>query len=179
MIVVIIPFCLIRFFSDFVYIINIKFSKIMHCEIWSEEDFFGEFYADNFLWLSKQHIYSCPTLCNPMDYSLPGSSVHGILQARILEWVAISSFRGSSWPGDRTSISCDSCLAGGVFHHWATREIHTLGQQSPNFLAPGTGFVEDNFPMDWAARGRGQAGMVGGWFKHITLIVCSCTYFYY
>ena len=41
----------------------------MHCEIWSEEDFFGEFYADNFLWLSKQHIYSCPTLCNPMDYS--------------------------------------------------------------------------------------------------------------
>ena len=41
---------------------------------------------------------SCPTLCNPMDYSLPGSSVHGILQARILEWVAISFSRGSSWP---------------------------------------------------------------------------------
>ena len=39
---------------------------------------------------------SCPTLCNVMDYSLPGSSVHGILQARILEWVAISFSRGSS-----------------------------------------------------------------------------------
>ena len=39
---------------------------------------------------------SCPTLCNPMDCSPPGSSVHGILQARILEWVAISSFRGSA-----------------------------------------------------------------------------------
>ena len=39
---------------------------------------------------------SCPTLCNPMDCSPPGSSVHGILQARILEWVAISFFRGSS-----------------------------------------------------------------------------------
>ena len=39
---------------------------------------------------------SCPTLCDPMDYSLPGSSVHGILQARILEWVAISFSRGSS-----------------------------------------------------------------------------------
>ena len=38
----------------------------------------------------------CLTLCNPMDYSPPGSSVHGILQARILEWVAISSSRGSS-----------------------------------------------------------------------------------
>ena len=39
------------------------------------------------------------TLCDPMDYSLPGSSVHGILQARILEWVAMASSRGSSWPG--------------------------------------------------------------------------------
>ena len=42
----------------------------------------------------------CPTLCNPMDYSPPGSSVHGILQARVLEWVAISSSKGSSWPSD-------------------------------------------------------------------------------
>ena len=41
-------------------------------------------------------IQSCPTLCNPMDYSLPGSSLHGILQERVLEWVAISFTRGSS-----------------------------------------------------------------------------------
>ena len=41
----------------------------------------------------------CQTLCDPMNYSLPGSSVHGILQARILEWVAISFSRGSSQPG--------------------------------------------------------------------------------
>ena len=46
------------------------------------------------------------TLCNPMDCSLPGSSVHGILQARILEWVAISFSRGSSQPSDRTQVSC-------------------------------------------------------------------------
>ena len=45
---------------------------------------------------------SCPTLCNPMDYSPPGSSVHGILQARILEWVAISFSRGSSEPRSPT-----------------------------------------------------------------------------
>ena len=44
-------------------------------------------------------IQSCPTSCNPMDCSLPGSPVHGILQGRILEWVAISVFRRSSWPG--------------------------------------------------------------------------------
>ena len=48
---------------------------------------------------------SCPTLCNPMDCSPPGSSIHGILQARILEWVAISSSRGSSRPRDRTQVS--------------------------------------------------------------------------
>ena len=44
--------------------------------------------------------------CDPMDCSLPVSSVHGILQARILEWVAISFSRGSSWPRDRTRVSC-------------------------------------------------------------------------
>ena len=59
------------------------------------------------------HIPVCVcALCNPMDCSPPGSSVHGILQARILEWVAISSSRGSSRPRDRTSISA---LAGGFF----------------------------------------------------------------
>ena len=42
----------------------------------------------------------CPALCDPMNCSLPGSSVHGILQARILEWVAIPSFRGYSQPRD-------------------------------------------------------------------------------
>ena len=46
------------------------------------------------------------TLCDPMDCSLPGSSVHGIFQARVLEWVAISFFRRSSWPRDRTQVSC-------------------------------------------------------------------------
>ena len=57
----------------------------------------------------------CPTLCNRMDYSPPGSSDHGILQARILEWGAISSSRGSSPPRDRTHISCISCTGGRFF----------------------------------------------------------------
>ena len=47
---------------------------------------------------------SSPTLCNPMDCSLPGSPVHGILQPRILEWVAISFSRGSSWPGSNSHL---------------------------------------------------------------------------
>ena len=60
------------------------------------------------LWLVAQ---SCLTLCNPMDCSPPGSSVHGILQARILEWVAMPSSMGSSQPRDGTSISSISCTS--------------------------------------------------------------------
>ena len=48
----------------------------------------------------------CLTLCDPMDYTLPGSFVHGILQATILRWVAIPFSRGSSQPRDRTWVSC-------------------------------------------------------------------------
>ena len=62
---------------------------------------------------------SCATLCDPVDCSPPGSSVHGILQTRILEWVAISFSRGSSQPRDRTRVSC---IAGRRFTVWATRE---------------------------------------------------------
>ena len=58
------------------------------------------------------HAQSRPTLCNPMDCSLPGSSVHGILQARMLEWVAVSFSRGSCRPRDQTHIPC---IAGGFF----------------------------------------------------------------
>ena len=58
------------------------------------------------------HAQLCPTLCDPIDCNLPGSSVHRILQARILEWVAISSYRGSSLPRDRTCMSCVSCITG-------------------------------------------------------------------
>ena len=62
---------------------------------------------------------SCPTLCDPMDCSLPGSSLHGILQARELEWVAISFSRGYSWPRDWTRVSR---IPGRHFNLWATRE---------------------------------------------------------
>ena len=68
------------------------------------------------------HFSLCLTLCNTMDCSLPGSSVHGITQARILEWVAISSSRESSQPRDQTCISHISCITGGFFTHWSTWE---------------------------------------------------------
>ena len=76
------------------------------------------------MWLSSWNSESeisqlCPTLCNPMDCSLPGFSVHGILQARIPEWVAFSFSRGASWPRDWTQVSL---IAGRHFTLWATRE---------------------------------------------------------
>ena len=64
-------------------------------------------------------LQSCLTLCDPMDYSLPGSPVHGIPQARILEWVAMPTSRGSSRPRDRTCISYVSCIGGRVLYHQA------------------------------------------------------------
>ena len=62
---------------------------------------------------------SCLTLCNPMGCSLPGFSVHGIFQAIVLEWIAISFSRGSSRPRDRTWVSH---ITGRLFTIWATKE---------------------------------------------------------
>ena len=60
-------------------------------------------------------LQSCPTLCNPMDRSPPGFSVHGILQARVLAWVAIPSPGDLPKPRDQTCTSYGSCIAGGFF----------------------------------------------------------------
>ena len=67
-------------------------------------------------------VLSRVRLCDPMDCSPSGFSVHGVFQARIQEWIAIPSSRGSSWPGDWTHVSCVSFTAGGFFHFWVTGE---------------------------------------------------------
>ena len=64
-------------------------------------------------------VQLCPALWDSMGCSPPASSIHGIFQARILEWVAISFSRGSSWPRDQTQVSH---IAGRLFTIWATRE---------------------------------------------------------
>ena len=68
-------------------------------------------------------LQSCLTL-EHYDYSPPGFSVHGILQARILEWVAVPSARRSSWLREWTSVSCISCFGRWVLYHWVTWEAH-------------------------------------------------------
>ena len=72
------------------------------------------------LLLSSQ---SCPTICDPMDYSPPDSSVHGISQERILEWVAISCSRGSSWPRGKTCVFCNGRQ---ILYHWATKKDYPV-----------------------------------------------------
>ena len=73
------------------------------------------------------------TLCDPMDCSPPGSSVHGILQAGILDWVAVSSCRGSSPPRDQAHVSCVSCTGRRILHHWASRETGLIYQAPLQF----------------------------------------------
>ena len=85
---------------------------------------------------------SCPTLCDPMDCSLPGSSLHGILQTTVLEWVAISFSRGSSRPRDRTQVSW---IPGRRFNLWATREAH---------------FIEDYYTNDSRSKWTVSFGVV-------------------
>ena len=89
---------------------------------------------------ASELLQSRLTLCNAMDYSPPGSSVHGILQARILEWVSMSSSRGSSWPRDQrdqTASLTSTALAGGFF---------------TTSVSPGKPPMDGMFFTSWATR---------------------------
>ena len=117
--------------NPFVPCINISvlFYAEKYSIVWIDHILFRDLSVDRFLgcfWKVKESEVAqlCPTLCNPMDFSPPGSSIHGILQARILKWVAISFSRGSSWPRDRTQVSH---IAGRHFNLWATREAQSMG----------------------------------------------------
>ena len=90
---------------------------------------------------------SCLTLCDPLDSSLSGSSVHGIFQTRILEWVAISSSRGSSRPKDRTLVSSVSCIGRQVLN-----QLHHLGNPWYKCILA---YQEPNRIRGWSAGGCG------------------------
>ena len=83
-------------------------------QIWPNCSDFPWWHMTPWMLLFSQKL--CPTLHDRMDCSPPGSSVHGISQARTLEWVAASSSRGSFQPRNQTWVSCDSCSAGRFFY---------------------------------------------------------------
>ena len=87
-------------------------------------------------------LQSCLTVCDPMGCSPPSSSVHGILQARILEWVAKPSHRGDSQPRDGTGVSYVSHTGRRVLYRWPTREAHTNLLPRVLFFDPDTTFSE-------------------------------------
>ena len=113
---------------------------------------------------------SWPTLCDPVDYSSSGSSVHGILQAKILEVVAMPFSRGSSWPRDWTQVSG---IAGRFFTIWATREApHVLityhGFNSMSILIPTSQFFSHD-SCSWGMRIFHLTGITVKWF-YMTVI---------
>ena len=86
--------------------------------------------------------HSCSSLFDPMDGSPPGSAVRGILQARILEWVAIPSSRGSSQPRDQTCISCGSCIVGKFFPTELTAEGQKWEETKRRRTSAGAFYIE-------------------------------------
>ena len=86
------------------------------CLLHWQEDSFNTGKPD-LLYATAKSLQSCPTLCDPMDCSLSDSSVHGIFQARILEWVAMLSSRGSSWPEMEPASLRSPALTGRVLYH--------------------------------------------------------------
>ena len=97
----------------------------------------------------------CATLCDPVDYSPPGFSVRGILQARILEWIAMPSSRGSSWPRDGTHVSYVPALAGRVFTTSAT-------------------WQQDQSSRNWHSGSETQNIFLLRWEKPKSLLSCDC-----
>ena len=82
---------------------------------------FPEFFSSVYRHVCAQSV-SHVWLCDPIDCTPPGSSVHGIFQARILKWVTISHSRGSAWPRDRTHVCCISCIG-----KTSSLPVHHLG----------------------------------------------------
>ena len=102
---------------------------------------------------------SCPTLCDPMDCSLPGSSIHGIFQARILEWVAISFSRGSSWSRNWTHFSCISRIGKELFTTVPPEEAEAKRPlcSHTSFLSSGKMLFSEIFSLYF----NGQQGVLG------------------
>ena len=85
------------------------------------------------LCVCAKSLQSYLTLCNPMDWSPPGSSIHGIRWASILEWAAVPSSKASSWPRDWTCISYISCIGRQVLYHYRHLGRPALSQHYPQF----------------------------------------------
>ena len=114
---------------------NIRvYNYTWHLAQYLAHNWYSRYLLNNDYITVKVKVKSCPTLCNPMACSLPGFLVHGIFQARILEWVTISFSRRSSWPRNWT---CVSSIVGRRFAVWATREVSWMSKSKQLLLTKG------------------------------------------
>ena len=110
------------YFIQYVYDVSVTCIAYVYTQKYTPHQTYI-FYYVLLMSVHAQPFQSClTTLCHPVDCSLPGSSGHGILQARMLEWAAVPSSRGSSRPREWTHVSHVFCTAGGLFTHRATCE---------------------------------------------------------
>ena len=130
----------------------------VNSSIWQEQNVYQKEGSDSFSKNYNHHAWIvaqlCLTLCDPMDCSLPGSLVHRISQARMLEWVVISSSRGSSWPRDWTCVSCISCIGKQILYYWATweaqnyhrtQQFYSLSEKKKKNLTNSKGYIHPMF----------------------------------
>ena len=109
-------------------------SQISCTASWGEEGLGWAHRAGRTMCVHAQFLSRFRLFASPMDYSPPGSSVHGISQARILEWVAISSSRGSFQPRDPARVPCISCIRRWFLDHCATWEAPEMSLLTPKSL---------------------------------------------
>ena len=136
----------------------------------------------------------CPSLCNPVAYSPPESSVDGIFQASILEWVAISYSSESSWPRDWTCVSFVSCIGRQILYlcttwEWCDKVIHFDSFPNSCPIFPAASIEETFFPIvySWLLCCRlfdhvCVGFFLGSLFWFVLLCICFCTsttLFYY
>ena len=125
-------------------------------------------------WRSESEVaQSCPTLCDPIDYSLPRSSIHGISQARILEWVAIPFSRGSSWLRDQTRVSCSGSrfrdqTVSPCFLQWQPDSLPLAPPGTPPPLVINSTIIKRwNISDGWSRKDRGyirrRSQRTSGW----------------
>ena len=114
--------------------------------------------------MNSSHVFTSKS-SHTLDCSPPATSIHGIFQARILEWVAISYLRESSQPSDQTHISCISCTGGQILHHCTTWEGPWVDLPSPITLK------EPRHPQQWVVVWENSTGSLcmcvldsGRWF---------------
>ena len=132
----------------------------------------------------------CPSLCDPVEYSPPGSSVPGISQTRILKWVVITFPRGSSQPRDQTWVSH---VAGRVFTIWASEQTLPVGKKRSKlkclshatahlYLESQTDIIKVLFDASWQSRrtyirGRMVNQVISGWWPTLIEHLLHAIYF--